>query len=201
MVFIFAIIIFILIVIYFSKVQIQIINLRFSSIKKRKINKDYKIIIRWYILGIIPILKLNIIKAKMEKIKIKEKIKKIQLKDSSKISIKKLKYLKKINVNIKQINLNLEIGTESAALTSIIVPVMSTVIAFILKKKMRKYEDQSFIINPQYINQNLLNISISGIFEFKINHIISIIYFLNKKEGVNKNERTSNRRSYDYSYE
>lgn len=203
MVFLFAFIL-ILVIIYFSKIQVQIINLKFSSIMPGHLNKDYKIAIRWYILSKIPIMKFNINKTKMEKIKIKEKIKNINFKileEQGKIYVKKLKTLKELKMKIKSVNLNLEIGTENAALTSILVPVISTVIAIVLRKKVRKYENQIFIINPAYLNQNLLNISLSGIFEIKINHIINMIYILNKKEGVNKYERTSNRRSYDYSYE
>lgn len=203
MVFLFAFIL-ILVIIYFSKIQVQIINLKFSSIMPRHLNKDYKIAIRWYILSKIPIMKFNINKTKMEKIKIKEKIRNIDFKileEQGKIDVKKLKTLKELKMKIKSVNLNLEIGTENAALTSILVPVISTVIAIVLRKKVRKYENQIFIINPAYLNQNLLNISLSGIFEIKINHIINMIYILNKKEGVNKYERTSNRRSYDYSYE
>ena len=203
MVFLFAFIL-ILVIIYFSKIQVKIINLKFSSIMPRHLNKDYKIAIRWYILSKIPIMKFNINKTKMEKIKIKEKIRNIDFKileEQGKIDVKKLKTLKELKMKIKSVNLNLEIGTENAALTSILVPVISTVIAIVLRKKVRKYENQIFIINSVYLNQNLLNISLSGIFEIKINHIINMIYILNKKEGVNKYERTSNRRSYDYSYE
>ena len=203
MVFLFAFIL-ILVIIYFSKIQVKIINLKFSSIMPRHLNKDYKIAIRWYILSKIPIMKFNINKTKMEKIKIKEKIRNIDFKileEQGKIDVKKLKTLKELKMKIKSVNLNLEIGTENAALTSILVPVISTVIAIVLRKKVRKYENQIFIINSVYLNQNLLNISLSGIFEIKINHIINMIYILNKKEGVNKYERTSNRRTYDYSYE
>ena len=40
-----------------------------------------------------------------------------------------------------------------------------------------------------------------GIFEIKTVNIINIIWNLKKKERRNENERTSNRRAYDYSYE
>lgn len=187
--------------VYFSKIQIQIINFNFSSITERHINKDYKVIIRWYILSKIPIMKLNITKAKLEKSKVKEKIKNIDLKEHEQFNKKGLKALKMTDIGIKNINLNIEIGTENAALTSIIVPAVSTIISIILRKKVKNYNNQIFIINPIYLNQNLLNISLSGIFELKIRHIIYIIYMLNKKEGVKKYERTSDRRPYDYSYE
>lgn len=194
----------ILLIIYFSKIQVQIINFKFSSLTKRHINEDYKIIVRWYILSKIPIIKINVTKMKLEKLKIKEKIEKIDLKvfqENEKFNQKMLKSLKKLNIQIININLNIEIGTENVALTSIIIPIVSTIIAIILRKKVKRYENQIFIVNPIYLNKNLLNLLFSGIFEIKINHIIDIIYFLNKKEGVDKHERTSNRKSYDYSYE
>lgn len=202
--FVFIPVIIIIAIIYFSKIQIQIKNFKFSSIAQRHINKDYQITIKWYILSKIPIVKLDITKTKLERLKIKEKIKNIDIKalqDKNKFDKKMLKALKKANTDIKELNLDIEIGTENAALTSIIVPAVSTVIAIILRKKMKNQDNKTFIIKPQYLNQNLLNISLSGIFELKINHIINIIYILNKKEGVKKYERTSNRRSYDYSYE
>ena len=91
-------------------------------------------------------------------------------------------------------------GSRWFVLTAIIVPVISTMIALLLRKNMKRLENQTFIIHPIYQNQNLVNLSVSGIFEVKISHIINIIYILNRK-GVKEYERTSNRRAYDYSYE
>ena len=52
------------IILSFSKIRIQINNFRFQSQTKRHINKEYEVIIKLYILKIIPILKVNIIKTK-----------------------------------------------------------------------------------------------------------------------------------------
>ena len=117
---------------------------------------------------------------------------------------KALVAVKELNIGIKKIKLYVDIGTENASLTSILVPALSTIIAIILHKKVKKFENQKFQIQPIYSNQNLVNIDISGIFDIKISHIINIIYIFNKekKKGVKENnERTSNRRSYGYSYE
>lgn len=203
---IFAIITLIIVSLYFLKIRIQIINFKFNSQAKRHINKDYKFIIKLYALGFIPISKINITKTKLEKIKLQEKMNNIDLKyleNNQKFDKKVFTAIKNLNINIKNINLHIDIGTENASLTSIIVPTISTVIAIILRKKMKKYENQIFIIHPIYQNQNLVNIYISGIFEIKMSHIINIIYILSKKEkkGVKEYERTSNRRPYDYSYE
>ena len=209
MVFLFIIIciIVITIVFTFSKIQIEVNNFRFQSTSKRHINKDYEVIIKLFILKVIPIFKINITKTKLEKLKLKDKIKNIDLKviqDNKEFDKKALKAVKELDVAIKNIDLYIDLGTENASLTSIIVPALSTIIAIILHRKIKKFENQVFVINPIYINQNLVNIYISGIFEIKMSHIINMIYVLNKekKKGVEKNERsTSNRRTYGYSYE
>ena len=203
MVFIFVLILLIVLLV-FSRIRIEVINFKFSSQTKRHINKDYKVIIKLCILKKIPILKVNITKTKLEKMKIKEKIKNIDFKiiqNKNKFDKNAIKAIKKSNININKINLNLEIGTENATLTSVIVPAISTILAILLSRKIENPKNQLFIIQPVYINQNLINIVFSGIFEMKMIHIINIIYILNRKKGVNKHERTSNRRSYDYSYE
>ena len=203
MVFLFVVLVSILILI-FSKIRVRVENFRFSSMQDRHINKDYKIIIQLCILAKIPIVKINITKTKLEKLKIKEKMQKIDinvLKDDKEFDKKILKAIKEAKIIIKKMNLKIELGTENAALTSIIIPVISTLIAFLLKNRIKEYTSQTFVIRPIYINQNLINIAFSGIFEIKMIHIINIIYILNKKEGEDKNERTSNRRAYDYSYE
>lgn len=206
MVFLFILlaVVIITVIFAFAKIQIQIVNLKFYSQKQRHINPDYKIIIRVLALGKIPVFKINITKTKLEKLRLKERVKQIDwelLQDKNNFDKDLLKAIKILNLNIRKINLNIELGTENASLTSIIVPALSTVIAILLRKKIKNYEDQIFIIQPLYCNQNLINILLSGIFELKMNHIISMICVLNKKEGVKKYERTSNRRSYDYGYE
>ena len=67
------------------------------------------------------------------------------------------------------------------ALTAILIPIVSTIISFIIRLKVKEYKNQSFNIKPLFINQNLVNIEFSGIFEIKMIHIINIIYILNKK--------------------
>ena len=205
MVFLFVLIsigIFLILLVY-SKIQIQIINLKFSSQKPRHMNVDYKIVIKLLLLKKIPVLKINITKNKLEKLKLKEKVQQIDLQKLQSNNLDKdvLKAIKELKLDVKNINLNVELGTENACFTSILVPAISTAISVWLGKKVRKYEDQIFIIKPVYLNQNLINILISGIFELKMKHIISMIYMLNQKEGVKDYERTSNRRAYDYSYE
>ena len=203
MVFIFVLIL-IIVLLVFSRIRIEVINFKFSSQTQRHINKDYKVIIKLCILKKIPILKVNITKTKLEKMKIKEKIKNIDFKiiqNKNKFDKNAIKAIKKSNININKINLKLEIGTENATLTSVIVPTISTILAILLSRKIENPKNQLFIIQPVYINQNLINIEFSGIFKIKMIHIINTICILSKKKKGDKNERTSNRRSYDYGYE
>lgn len=198
--------IILLIIFFFSKIRIQIINFRFHSQAKRHINKDYEIIIKLYIGRIIPIFKMVITKNKLEKLKLKEKMKKIDFSywEKNPSFNKEIgKMIKKLDICIQNINFQMDLGTENASLTSILVPAVSTIIAIILRKKIKKFENQTFIIRPIYQNQNLVNLSVSGIFEVKMSHIINIIYNFYKKEkkGVKEYERTSHRRSYGYGYE
>lgn len=191
------------IVLIFSKIQIQIVNLKFSSEKPRHINSNYQIIIKLLILKKIPVFKVSITKNKLEKVKLKEKVQQVNWQKLQSTNLKKdaLKAIKELKLDVKNINLNIELGTENACFTSILVPAISTAISIWLGRKIKNYENQIFIIKPVYLNQNFVNILISGIFEVKMKHIISMLYVLNEKEGVRKYERTSNRRAYDYSYE
>lgn len=194
------------IIIFFSKIQIQIDNFKFCSSSKRHLNKDYEIIVKLRALGLFPILKIPITKTKLEKLKVKEKIKNINFKaieENPRLNKKIIETIKGIKFSISKINLYIEIGTENASLTSVIVPTISTIIAIIFRQKVKKVKNQKFIVQPIFQNQNLVNLFFEGIFEIKISHIINIIYRFNKKEkeGVKEYERTSNRGAYDYSYE
>ena len=79
--------------------------------------------------------------------------------------------------------------------------IFSSIISIGISILQVKEEDISYKIEPIYIDQNFIKIVISGIFQLKLIHIINMIYVFNKKGGMKKYERTSNRRSYDYSYE
>lgn len=208
MVFLFVLValLIILLILVFSKIQIQLLNFELSSINKIHVNPTYEGELKWYIFSKIPIIKIKLNKNNIKKFKLKEKFIDFDIKiweERKKFDKDFFKIIRKLKFYIKQLNLKIDIGTENAALTSIIVPIISSVIALFLRNKIRTNEEEYFMIQPIYKNQNYLNIELSGIFEMKMNHIINIIYLLIKKDkkGEDKYERTSNRRSYDYSYE
>ena len=209
MVFLLIFLIIILMVITL-KIKINFTDFEFNTQKNNKLEKDYKIKITIYTFNKIPIIKTKITNEKIQQIiknpKIKEAIKNQETKlieNRKDIDINVIKSIKNIKIEIEEIQLKITIGTENAATTAFIIPILSTIIATVLSRNIKKYNDkQTFEIKPVYINQNLLNIEFSGIIQIKMIHIINTICIVNKKKRKgDKNERTSNRRSYDYSYE
>ena len=208
MVFLF-IILMIIIMFITLKIKFEIQNLKISTNEKTHLNKKYQIKIVIYTLRFIPILKIKLNNQKIKKIinnqKIKEKIKQQETKiieNKANIDKELIISLKNIKTEVKEINLKIRIGTENASLTAFTIPVISTFIAIFLSKQIKKYNDkQVFLVEPVYLDKNLLNIEISSIFQIKMIHIINTICIVNKKRKGDKNERTSNRRPYDYGYE
>ena len=208
MVFLF-IILMIMVIFITIKIKFEIQNLKISTNEKPHLNKKYQIKIVIYTLGFIPILKIKLNNQKIKKIinnqKIKEKINQQETKiieNKANIDKELITSLKNIKTEVKEINLKIRIGTENASLTAFTIPVISTFIAIFLSKQIKKYNDkQVFLVEPVYLDKNLLNIEFSSIFQIKMIHIINTICIVNKKRKGDKNERTSNRRSYDYGYE
>lgn len=192
--FVFAFIILITIILLFSKIKININKFNYLSINPKNRKTDYNIIIQLIILKKFPILEIkfnknNIIKIEKIKRKIKNKFETFdftEIKKDKEIKKKILEIIKKLKIDIDKINLNIEIGTENAVLTSFIIPIVATLVTYILRTNIKnnfiKSEENKFKIKPIYYNQNLLNILFSGIFEIKMIHIINIIYILRKKK-------------------
>ena len=188
------IIIFIIIAIYTSKVGIEIINLQINTqfSKEQKINKDSRIYVYLLLFNYFKLFKKEIREINFRNIKLQNRdidIKFFKNKDF-KINYKEL--LKNIKIEIKKINLSLKIGTENAALTAILVGMISSVLGIIIKRP--KYE-----IIPIYTGENLINLKLDGIFTIYLMHYIYSL-ILNRKRR-DENGRTSNRKSYDNCYE
>ena len=212
MVFLFILLIFLVLglVILTSKLDIRIINLIIDSQSKKHINDRYEIIIKLKIFGNIPILRFTMNKNKLRKIqqswKMNEKVKQLEkniLQNKDKFDMKMIKVVKEFSKNIYMENLDLEVelGTENAFLTSMLVAFFSSILAISFSIMHVKEKNIVYEIEPVYRNENFIKIEISGIFQIKLIHIINTIYVLNKKGGRKNHERTPNRRSYDYSYE
>ena len=205
MVFLF-ILLTIIIVLIFSKIQVEIENFRLNLPKNKNkiLNDTFLFKIKLVIFGTLPIINLKINREKLKKLENNLKDKKIKLdinKIGKQITKENINDAKKLQMHIEKIKLKINFGTENTILTSFIVPIISTIWSIVLTKKRVKEEKQRLEINPIYNKGNLVNIVFEGIFEIKMIHIIKVICAKIKKRRVEKYERTSNRRAYDYRYE
>ena len=205
MVFLF-ILLTIIIVLIFSKIQVEIENFRLNLPKNKNkiLNDTFLFKIKLVIFGTLPIINLKINREKLKKLENNLKDKKIKLdinKIGKQITKENINDARKLQMHIEKIKLKINFGTENTILTSFIVPIISTIWSIVLTKKRVKEEKQRLEINPIYNKGNLVNIVFEGLFEIKMIHIIKVICAKIKKRRVEKYERTSNRRAYDYSYE
>ena len=194
-------------------------------------NIDYEIKFGLYFMKKIRIIGLKLNKDKQEKIKrriqklqnsklikklSKTSIKKIPLKLEKKLereilsnNIKPSKLAKIIFRNLKieilKFKMNLQIGLEDVIITSSLITIISVIVPIILRltnKYIKNINNYRYKILPIYGNKNVLKLDLDCIINLKLVHIINIIYIIVKmKRRSDKNERTSNRRSYDYCHE
>lgn len=171
--------------IYTSRIGIEIENLKINTEqpKGEKINKDSKIFIYLLIFKKIKLFKKNIRNMDKKKIKFQNKDIDIKFLKNRNLKIDYKQLLQKSNIYIKRIDLNVQIGTEDAALTAILTGIIAAVLGVILRKP--KYE-----IIPIYANRNFVRIQLDCIFSV---HLMQYIYIIisNKikdlgNESVNK---------------
>ena len=114
-----------------------------------------------------------------------------------------LEIIKKSKIELEFFKTNIKIGTEDIIFTSFIVTILSSLLGIGLAKAIKKYTENKFYysILPVYGKNNMLDIDLNCIINVKLVHIIYVIYMFSKKRSEKKYERTSNRGSYDYSYE
>ncbi len=190
-----------------STISIRIQKLKISNYNESgKLQYDYDIYFELLFLNKIKTLSIKIDKEKIYKLKLKQKMQKIDFKKMKKDMPKKDEVkgiIKKLDVKIDTFNLKLKIGTEDVIFTSAIVTILASIIGIILAKVIKEYKEEKYKyeIYPIYQNKNQIFLSLNCIIKVKVVHIISIIYLLLRKRRVDKDERTSNRRTYDYSYE
>ncbi len=173
-----------------TTIQIHIQNVRFSTKKERKLNKDYKIELKLFLLNKINYLKIDITKTKLEKDFVKRNVNKIKNKmekDKNKYDRKLIKKLKNLNIKIDKLNLKIYISLKDAAINAISAGTLSGVLSVILGKLMdnnqiTKKDEISWKILPLYQDKNELNIELNCIISFKLIHIIKSI----KKRSVPK---------------
>ena len=201
---IFALIFAIVFIILNSTVKICVNKFAINSINK-KLDKCSYILIELYFLNKIRFLKFKLDSKKIRKIYRKNNLKQINIRNIKKYTpftkdIINLFY--NLNFKIVKLRFKLNIGTINIHLTTILILIISNIIPVILYKNADNKSEIKYIINPIYKDKNISDISLDCIINIEIVHIIYIlIKILKIKRRVVKDVRTSDRRSYEYSYE
>ena len=187
MFFLFILVIFtiLIIAIHTSKIGIDIKNLIIDTDAEEKINEDGKIYVYLLLFNKIKLFRKNVRNIPMKDVKFETSDFDIKIFKNKDIKINYLELIQNINIDIKNIDLNVNIGTEDAGITAILVGILAGILGIIIKKP--KYQ-----ILPIYANGNLLKINLNGIFTIYLMHYIYKFIKNNIKErfmdkALNKN--------------
>lgn len=187
MFFLFILVIFtiLMIAIHTSKIGIDIENLIIDTDAEEKINEDGKIYVYLLLFNKIKLFRKNVRNIPMKDVKFEASDFDIKIFKNKDIKINYFELIRNINIDIKNIDLNVKIGTEDAGVTAILVGIFAGILGIIIKKP--KYQ-----ILPIYANRNLLKINLNGIFTIYLIHYIYKFIKDNIKErfmdkSLNKN--------------
>lgn len=187
MFFLFILVIFtiLIIAIHTSKIGIDIKNLIIDTDAEEKINEDGKIYVYLLLFNKIKLFRKNVRNIPMKDVKFETSDFDIKIFKNKDVKINYLELIQNINIDIKNIDLNVNIGTEDAGITAILVGILAGILGIIIKKP--KYQ-----ILPIYANRNLLKINLNGIFTIYLMHYIYKFIKNNIKErfmdkALNKN--------------
>lgn len=206
----FLIVLFVL-VILLSTLRVSINKLEISNeTPNTPLLKKFEMSIGVFILNKVKIFNKNINESDLKNAKNSKKMVQIKNKLLEGKSVKEKKknvkmdidILKSLNMNLKELNLELKLGTEDVLLTTFLIAIISIIISMALAKVIKKYDEKKYkyLIIPNYNNKNSLKISLNGIIEIKLVNIINILFkLLFRSDYIVK--RTSNRRSYANGYE
>lgn len=170
-----TIVLIIVIAIHTSRIGIDIENLVINTEnpKGEKINKESRIYAYLLIFGKIKLFKKDVKKIKQPNLKLENKNIDIKILKNKELKINYIELLQNIDIDIKKINLNAQIGTQDAALTAILVGVLASVLGIVLKKPQ-------YQIYPIYSNKNLLKVKIECIISI---YLMQYIYMKMGKLG------------------
>ena len=167
MFFLFILVIFtiLIIAIHTSKIGIDIKNLIIDTDAEEKINEDGKIYVYLLLFNKIKLFRKNVRNIPMKDVKFETSDFDIKIFKNKDIKINYSELIQNINIDIKNIDLNVNIGTEDAGITAILVGILAGILGIIIKKP--RYQ-----ILPIYANRNLLKINLNGIFTIYLMHYI-----------------------------
>lgn len=186
------------------KIRISIKGEKQSQNLSEKMNSPIKLKVSFYTFGGIKIASKQI--KKEDVTKLLEKQKANVWNDFKKYEPKffiLLKDLEKMKVSVKKLYLSIHLGTEQLAVTSFLVVLFSTFLSILLAKFVQIPDKKKiqYQILPYYQEKNQYHVKVDCIIQVKMVHIIYVIYRVIKRKEIDEHGKSSNRRSYEYSYE
>lgn len=184
----------ILLILVASSIKINIKSMVAQNTLDSGTKHDFNIDIGICIFNKMSLFVIHINKSKIKKSKIYKKIKNAQTVPK----IETIKNIGKLSPKIKQLDLNIKLGTEDAVITSTINTILNILISTLLPivADYKDYKNIRYEIQPVYSGKNAFELKLKSIIYIKIVHIISIIFIIFQKRRCEKNERSSNRRTY-----
>lgn len=158
--------------IHTSRIGIEVENLIINTEKPKgeKINEQSKIYVYLLIFGKIKLFKKDVKKMKKPNFKLENKDIDIKILKNKELKINYKGLLQNIDVDVKKIDLQAQIATQDAALTAILVGVISSVLGVILRKP--KYQ-----VIPVYSNKNSLKIELECIISvYLMQYIYKLVF-------------------------
>ena len=111
-------------------------------------------------------------------------------KDISIIKDEKMKNaMKKIRINLENVKLKLNLGTEDAKLTAMLLGIISAIFGILIPfiyyyKNIKLLNNLEYQVTPNFSNQNILKLEFTSELSIRVIHIIYILYVslkINKK--------------------
>ena len=197
-----GIILFSFILLILSSIRLNVVKAKIGNfengIKKQKIEQEFIIYLELCLFNKIKIARIRLKKGLLYKIENKANMEEISKDAKILKKMKALGILRKLKIRVSKLELELKLGTEDVMLTVFLIAFLSSIFSILIRNY--NYKKVHYNITPLYQFGNTIKFNLNCIIDVKVVHIIYVIYILLKK-GMIKNERTSNRRSYDYSYE
>lgn len=185
-------------VLLLSCVQLNVETLHIKK-EQKTIHVKLKIIFSLLFLNRLPYFQITITHQKIRKWMQEKKIDIQALRKKNTKPLKYILYFKDLDFQIKDFKLTGYFETFEPILTSYLYTFLQALIPILFARNIvGKYSNQLQMIHA---NENKVNIELRCIISLRLVNIINTIYEIKKKGGTKKNGKSSDRKSYAYSYE
>ena len=188
---------FYMLILNLSNAKLEIKKLHISNIETN-LKVDFVLNIGIYFLNKVKIIKFTIDNYKATNLLKSGKLNIYKLKQNKTINKDIIKSLKYDDFKIEYLKVEGYFSTFNTVLSSWIYGIVNAIIPILVARKIAG--DCINSIEFFNTNENKININLNCIISIKMVNIINILHYLKKKGGKN-NGKSSDRRTYGYSYE